>query len=113
MTDQGYGAQEGIGSAVGSGAGSAVGSGGVAAAIEQGSGSGVAGMDVQPAVDGPPTSAGTAANLLAYFPTGHQVTALIRFDRLRGTEWAEPAEKLFQPMPDYQALFGAREYPAR
>jgi hypothetical protein len=46
--------------------------------------------------------------LLAYFPAGHQVTALIRFDRLRGTEWAVPTEKLFRPMPDYQALFGDR-----
>jgi hypothetical protein len=46
--------------------------------------------------------------LLAYFPVGHQITALIRFDRLRNTEWAEPAEKLFKPMPDYRALFGDR-----
>ncbi|HUS32987.1 MAG TPA: hypothetical protein VMZ53_31005 [Kofleriaceae bacterium] len=88
--------------------GSGVGSG-VVAATEQGSGSGAPGMDNQPAVDGAPTSAGTAANLLAYFPAGHQITALVRFDRLRGTEWAEPAEKLFQPMPDYRALFGARD----
>jgi hypothetical protein len=97
----------------GSGAGSGVGTGsgegsGVAAATEVGSGSGVAGADNQPAVDGAPTTAGTAANLLAYFPAGHQVTALIRFDRLRSTEWAEPAERLFKPMPDYQVLFGAR-----
>jgi hypothetical protein len=104
-----------LASASGSGAGSGDGLGigsagsGVAAATEQGSGSGVAGMDSQPAVDGAPTSAGTAANLLAYFPTGHVVTALVRFDRLRKTEWAEPAERLFSPMPDYQALFGARE----
>jgi hypothetical protein len=100
----------------GSGAGSnllaAGGSGatpGVPGALEAGSGSGVAGVDNQPAVDGAPTSAGTAANLLAYFPKGHLVTALIRFDRLRGTEWAKPAEDLFRPMPDYQVLFGARD----
>lgn len=81
---------------------------GVAAATEAGSGSGTPGMDNLPAVDGAPTTAGTAANLLAYFPAGHQITALIRFDRLRNTEWAEPAEKLFKPMPDYRALFGDR-----
>lgn len=99
----------------GSGTGSGVGMGsgsdgsGVAAATETGSGSGTPGMDNQPAVAGAPTSAGTAANLLAYFPAGHQVTALIRFDRLRKTEWAAPAERLFKPMPDYKVLFGARD----
>jgi hypothetical protein len=107
----------GIGSAgSGSGAGSdllaAGGSGaepGVPGALYAGSGSGVVGIDNQPAVDGAPTSAGTAANLLAYFPKGHLVTALVRFDRLRGTEWAKPAEELFRPMPDYRVLFGARD----
>ncbi len=95
------------GSGLGSGIGTGSGEGsGVPAATETGSGSGIAGADNQPAVEGAPTTAGTAANLLAYFPAGHQVTALIRFDRLRKTEWAEPAERLFQPMPDYQALFG-------
>lgn len=52
---------------------------------------------------------GTAANLLAYFPPGQVVTALVRFDRLRGTEWAAVAEALLRPMPDYRALFGARD----
>lgn len=99
----------------GSGMGSGTGLGGggegagVAAATEVGSGSGVAGMDNQPAVEGAPTTAGTAANLLAYFPAGHQVTALVRFDRLRKTEWAPLAERLLWPMPDYQGLFGAKE----
>jgi hypothetical protein len=97
------------GSGTGSGPGTGSGSGsGVAAAIETGSGSGAPGVDNQPAVNGAPTTAGTAANLLAYFPAGHQVTVLVRFDRLRNTEWAEQAERLFKPMPDYQALFGAR-----
>ena len=99
--------ESGTGSGSGVGTGSGEGSG-VAAATVVGSGSGVAGADNQPAVDGAPTTAGTAANLLAYFPAGHQVTALIRFDRLRNTEWAEPAERLFKPMPDYQVLFGSR-----
>jgi hypothetical protein len=82
---------------------------GVAGATETAEGSGAPGMDNQPAVEGAPTSAGTAANLLAYFPAGHQITVLIRFDRLRKTEWSEPATKLFMPMPDYAALFGARD----
>ena len=94
----------------GSGLGSAgaLGSGGSPAAIAAGSGSGVAGMDDQPAVEGAPTTAGTAANLLAYFPPGHTISVLVRFDRLRGTEWAPAAEELFRPMPDYQGLFGTR-----
>jgi hypothetical protein len=59
-----------------------------------------------PAVEGAPTTAGTAANLLTYFPDGQRVTALIRFDRLRGTEWSQPTERLLRPMPDYRLLFG-------
>jgi hypothetical protein len=97
------------GSGAGSGAGVGSGEGsGVPAAVETGSGSGAPGVDNQPAVAGAPTTAGTAANLLAYFPAGHQITALIRFDRLRNTEWADPAEQLFKPMPDYQGLFGSK-----
>ena len=79
---------------------------GVPAAIAIGSGSGVPGMIDTPQVDGAPTTAGTAANLLAYFPPGHVVTALVRFDRLRGSEWAPLAERVFRPLPDYHALFG-------
>ena len=63
----------------------------------------------EPAVEGVPTTAGTAANLLAYFPAGHVITAVIRFDRLRGTEWAAQAERLLRPLPDYQWLLGTRE----
>lgn len=70
---------------------------------------GVPGISDEVAVDGAPTTAGTAANLLSYFPDGHVVTALIRFDRLRGTEWAAQTERLLRPMPDYQLLFGARD----
>jgi hypothetical protein len=51
---------------------------------------------------------GTAANLLSYFPSGHVVTLLVRFDRLRGTEWARATEALLAPMPDYQTLIGDR-----
>lgn len=75
-------------------------------AIAAGAGSGSAGMTNEPAVDGAPTTAGTAANLLTYFPPGHIVTAMIRFDRLRGTEWAPLTERLLRPMPDYRVLFG-------
>jgi hypothetical protein len=74
-----------------------------------GAGSGAPGATNEPAVDGAPTTAGTAANLLSYFPKGHIVTALIRFDRLRGTEWAPQAERLMKPMPDYQVLFGTTD----
>lgn len=75
-------------------------------AIVDGAGSGRPGQTDEPAVDGAPTTAGTAANLLTYFPPGHVVTALIRFDRMRGTEWAVQTERLLRPMPDYQLLFG-------
>lgn len=109
----GSGSGSGSDVALGSGNGSSLGTGsgsgsGVAAATETGSGSGVSGMDSQLAVDGAPTSAGTAANLLAYFPPGHSLGVLIRFDRLRGSEWATAAEELFRPMPDYQGLFGTK-----
>jgi hypothetical protein len=67
------------------------------------------GADNLPAVDGAPTTVGTAANLLYYFPKGHQIAVLVRFDRLRGTRWQAPAEKLFKPMPDYGVLFGASD----
>ncbi len=99
----------GEGSGSGSGAGSGSGSAAASIATAAGSGSGSAGMTDEPAVEGPPTTAGTAANLLTYFPQGHVVTALIRFDRLRGTEWAAQTERLLQPMPDYQFLFGGAD----
>jgi hypothetical protein len=51
-------------------------------------------------------SPGTASNLLAYFPPGHVVTALIRFDRIRGSRWQAPVELLFKPMPDHVTLIG-------
>lgn len=97
----------GSGSAVGPGPGS--GSGEASIATAAGSGSGVAGQTTEPAVEGAETTAGTAANLLTYFPQGHVVTALIRFDRLRGTEWAAQTERLLRPMPDYRVLFGPAE----
>ena len=61
------------------------------------------------AVDGAPTTAGTAANLLTYFPRGHKLTVLIRFDCLRGTDWLALTERLLKPMPDYRRLFGAAD----
>ena len=112
----GTGAGSGAGAGTGSGAGSGSGSGSAegppldtaALAAALAAGSAVPGATNEPAVEGEPTTAGTAANLLAYFPEGHVVTALIRFDRLRGTEWAAPTERLLRPLPDYQLLFGAR-----
>ena len=114
--EPGSGSGSGTGSAAGSGSGSVAGSGSgsgsgsepVIASVGAGSGSGVAGIEDLPAVDGAATTPGTAANLLAYFPAGHSVTALIRFDRLRTTEWAVPTERLLRPMPDYLILFGER-----
>jgi hypothetical protein len=93
-------------SATGSGDSSGTGSAGGSIAMLDGSGSGRPGQTDEPAVDGAPTTAGTAANLLTYFPQGHVITALIRFDRMRGTEWAAQTERLLRPMPDYQLLFG-------
>jgi len=82
----------------------------LALAAELAAGSAVAaGPAGEPAVDGAPTTAGTASNLLSYFPDGHVVTAMIRFDRLRGTEWAAQAERLLQPLPDYRGLFGSHD----
>jgi hypothetical protein len=54
-------------------------------------------------------SAGTAADLLGYFPSGHVVSVLLRLDRVRGTEWSAATEKVLAPMPDYRALVGARD----
>ncbi len=97
------------GSGTGSGSGNGDGGTGIgsgALGTHDGSGSGIIGTEDLPAVDGAATTPGTAANLLAYFPAGHVVTALIRFDRLRGTEWIAPVERLLRPMPDYLTLFG-------
>ncbi len=112
----GPGAGTGSGATAGAGAssdaaGPALDTTALAAALAASSsaGSGAPGTADEPAVDGAPTTAGTAANLLAYFPDGHVVTALIRFDRLRGTEWSAQAERLLRPMPDYQLLFGAHD----
>jgi hypothetical protein len=83
-------------SGAGAGAGADTGSG--SGAVEAGS----------PGTDDD-IAAGTNANLLAYMPAGHVLTVLIRFDRLRDTPWQEPAEKLFQPMPDHLTLIGDRD----
>ena len=114
VADAGTAVPVALGSGSGSGealAGPALDTGALAAALAAalGSGSGVPGATNEPAVDGEPTTAGTAANLLAYFPEGHVVTALIRFDRLRGTEWSAQTERLLRPMPDYQVLFGTHD----
>lgn len=103
--------------AVGGGSGSDNGSAamgsavGVAGATELGSNGSdaIAGTELEPAVEGAATSPGTAANLLAYMPPGHVLAVLVRFDRLRGTEWATRTEDLFRHMPDYGGLFGTRD----
>ena len=88
-------ATPGTGSGAGSGTPGAITTGDPAIAGEPGTGG--------------PVSAGTAANLLAYAPSGHVVTALVRLDRLRGTTWQAPVVKLFEPMPDYNVMIGARK----
>ena len=55
-----------------------------------------------------------AANLLSYFPpeqfpSEQPLAVLLRFDRLRGTEWAAAAEALLQPLPDYEIFIGKRD----
>lgn len=101
---------EGSGAAAPAGSGSGSGSGvAIAEGSGSGSGSAVNSVTTEPAVEGAPTTAGTAANLLTYFPQGHTTTLLIRFDRLRDTEWAQPTERLLRPMPDYRVLFGATD----
>ena len=72
-----------------------------------GAGSGSAAAD-DSGVTATSVTAGTGANLLSYFPKGHVVTLLLRFDRLRGTEWAAATETLLAPMPDYQTIIGDR-----
>jgi hypothetical protein len=51
-------------------------------------------------------SPGTASDLRRFFPPGHQVSVLVRLDRLRDTEWAPRVDAIFAPMPDYRALVG-------
>jgi hypothetical protein len=107
------GAGSGQGSADGSAlvsalAGSATGSATASTAIGS-SAVGQAGSENLAAVVGAATTAGTAANLIKYFPKGHSVTALVRFDRLRGSKWQALAEKIFASMPDYRVLFGSAD----
>jgi hypothetical protein len=99
------GGGSGSGSGSGEGSGSASGSGELA----MGSGSPTDGGSPGTGGGGGAVSPGTAANLLSYFPDDHVVTAMIRFDRIRGTTWQAPIEKLFTPMPDHQMLIGERD----
>jgi hypothetical protein len=62
------------------------------------------GVGVDQLAQGAQASAGTAANLLAFVPDKHVVTVLLRFDRLRGTEWATVAQQVLAVMPDYETL---------
>jgi hypothetical protein len=93
--------RESSSNASGEGSGSGIGSGSA-----EGAGTG---LTNDPAVDGAATSPGTAANLLSYFPDGHVVTVLVRFDRLRGTEWTTQIERVLRPLPDYGAMFGDKD----
>ncbi len=93
--------------------------GGVAAVADGGLGDGGAGI-ASAALDGgsgtvqadpagdvtAKPSPGTASDLRRFFPPGHQVSVLVRLDRLRDTEWAPRVDAIFAPMPDYRALVG-------
>jgi hypothetical protein len=91
---------EGSGSGSGSGSGFGSGSGGSGSGSSSGDGTAAAAVALTP---------GTGANLLAYFPDGQVVTAMVRFDRIRGTQWQAPIDALFEPMPDHQMLIGGRD----
>lgn len=105
--------------AVGGDGGYVPGDGGMVATTEPGTGSGLdpGGLTgSEDATGAPPgvgsaddvlASPGTTANLISYFPKGHIVTAMIRFDRIRGSRWEAPVNKLFRPMPDHQTLIPA------
>lgn len=72
------------------------------------------GTDTPGAGAGSPGSGGpkrtpSQANLLAYMPKGELITALIRFDRLHGTEWSQRTADILAPMPDSRALLGSRK----
>ncbi len=87
----------------GDGGVTSLGDGGVAVAAM--TGDGVSGEGST----GPPPPPGAEANLLSYFPPGEVITVLIRLDRFRDTQWAEPMQAILGPMPDYQAIVGTRQ----
>lgn len=55
-----------------------------------------------------PPAPGSEADLLSRVPSGEVLAVLVRFDRLRGTEWAPRAAALLAPLPDYRSLVGTR-----
>jgi hypothetical protein len=92
----------GTGTGTGTGTGSE--DGGLVAMGSDG-GVGVPGADLV-GTPGARPSSGTNANLLSYFPSGHVITVMVRFDRLRDTEWGERIDTMMMPLPDYKALAG-------
>jgi hypothetical protein len=52
---------------------------------------------------------GVGVDLAPLSPPGDHLAVLIRFDRLRGTDWAPRAEKVLAPMPDYRMIIGNRK----
>ncbi len=82
--------------------------GGDAATVATGVGDGSAAASAGTPGSGAEPTGGAAANLLPYAPAGALVAVMVRFDRLRGTRWQAPAERLFRPMPDHQTLIGDR-----
>jgi hypothetical protein len=100
--------EDAAGAVSGSGEGSGDGSGsGSGSAASVGLGGGSAGDPVGD--PGTSKATGTQADLIAYFPKGFVVAAMLRFDRIRGTRWQRPTERLFTPMPDHRTIIGDRD----
>ena len=50
-------------------------------------------------------------NLTKHAPSGDQLAVLIRFDVMRGTEWAPRSAKVLKSLPDYKMIVGDRKTP--
>jgi hypothetical protein len=58
---------------------------------------------------GEPVRVWSDVDFSPYVPSGDRVSVMMRLDRLRGTEWAERADKILSPMPDYEMIIGDRK----
>ena len=58
-----------------------------------------------------PKVVGVGVDLAALTPPKDHLAVVIRFDRMRGTEWAERTEAILAPMPDYRLIIGERKIP--
>lgn len=59
--------------------------------------------------DATPTGpVGVGVDLGFAAPSGDHLAVLLRFDRIRGSIWHQPAEEILEPMPDYRMIIGDR-----